>query len=357
MNRLVDIMSFSLPSDVVGSMPDLDRAADYLELAAFFSHDSRTLSSKLLDSISDEPEQNNDEGNPEGQELSEGGTLSAEMESDKDELVALAIEQIVSRQQVLGLTYPFHIEEDGDIIRFDLTDNSLGQIAYVLCLILSDISARPPVLGFELLPDEATRRKLRQYFQFFATAALAAEINGRAWSFGFPRPDHSGFIGKLKEIWKVINDGDVEPQEGASMHAKDDKIDVFAARIPSDEMPGFLFAAAQVTTGRDINEKSLRSHLRVFKERWFHAQPVTVLIPYMIVPFVFSREKFVDHVRVVGNLLHRLRIPIRVSEAKHLVQLGVDIEGYGCLASASQWLRDYRSEALRRKVCLFSGVR
>ena len=350
MTKFVDILSFSLPSDVVGSTPDLDRAADYLELAAFFARDGRTLSSKLADSVLDEPKQNNDEGNPESQELSEGDRLSAETQSDKDELVPLAIEQIANRRKVLGLAYPFHIEEDGDTIRFDLTDDSLGQVAYMLCLILSDLSARPPVLGFELLPDEATKRKLRQYFQFFATAALAAEINGSAWSFGFPRPDHSGFIGKLKEIWKVINDGDVEPQEGASLYAKDDKVDVFAARIPGDEMPGFLFAAAQVTTGRDMDDRSLRSHLRVFMDRWFRARPVTVMIPYMIVPFVFSREKFVDHVRVVGNLLHRLRIPIRVSEAKHLVQFGVDIEGYSCLASASQWLRDYRSEALRRKV-------
>lgn len=339
---------FSLPSDVVGSKPDLDRAADFLELAAFFSRDGRALSSKLADSVTDESERDNDRSNLEDDEPSKGDKLSAEMDSDESELVDRAIQQISSRHEVLGSAYPFRTEDDGNVVRFDMTDNSFGQVAYVFCLILSDISARPPALGAELLPNEEIKRKLRQYFQFFATAALAAEINGRAWSFGFPRLDHSGFIGKLKAIWKIINDGDIERKEGASMYPKDDKIDVFAARIPDDEMPGFLFAAAQVTTGREMDEKSLRNHLRVFKSRWFRTEPVTVMIPYMIVPFVFSRERFVDHVRVVGNLLHRLRVPIRVSEAKHLVEMGIDIEGYSYLRSAAQWLLDYRSEALSR---------
>ena len=324
-----------LPIDEIsGSQPDLDRAADFLELAAFFSPESRIVSSKLADPVSSGIENDFD------------GPITR-IESIEDELVFGAIERIADRRRVLGASYPFSIERDGTIIRFTMIADSLDQIAYIFCLILSDISASSPVLGVELLPNDEDKRKLRQYFQFFATAALAAEIKGRAWSFGFPRLDHSGFIEKLEGIWKIINDGNVGPQKGASISPKDDKIDVFAARVQNDRLPGFLFAAAQVTTGHQLGGKSLKGHISVFKSRWFSTQPVTEIIPYMIVPFVFSHDKFVDHVRVCGNLLHRLRIPIRVSEAEVLVQSGVNIEGYNCLYSAAKWLVRYRYNSLQ----------
>lgn len=333
---MVDIVTrLGLPiTEITGSQPDLDRAADFLELAAFFSQDGRIAASKLADSISSRVEEDDD------------ASTTEEVGAVGGEIVLRAVERIADRQHVLGASYPFSVEQHGMDIHFAIVEGSLGQIAYILCLILSDISASFPALEGELHPNEEDKRKLRQYFQFFATAALAAEIKGSAWSFGFPRPDHSGFIAKLTEIWKVIDDGSIEPQEGASKHPKDDKIDVLAARVQNDRLPGFLFAAAQVTTGREIGGKSLRGHLSVFKSRWFHTQPVTEMIPYMIVPFVFSREKFVDCVRVVGNLLHRLRIPIRVSEAEELVQSGVVIEGYNFLNSASKWLLSYRSKFL-----------
>ena len=54
----------------------------------------------------------------------------------------------------------------------------------------------------------------RHHLQCFAAAAIAAETGGSAWSFGFPRRDHSGFLAKLKEIWDVLKDGTVNPEEG-----------------------------------------------------------------------------------------------------------------------------------------------
>ena len=319
--------------ELIETGPDWDRAADFLELAAFFSHDGTVVSSALAGATSI---------NAEDYDYSDDA-----IESTKHQIATGAALEIEARKQVLGTSYPFEVELNGNRIRFSFTKDSLGQVAYVLCLILSDIASSSPIVAPELLPDDENKRKLRQYFQFFATAALASEIRGRAWSFGFPRIDHSGFIDKLEEIWGVINDGKIEPQEGAPTHPKDDGIDVFAARVHGDRLPGFLFAAAQVTTGREISGKSLKGRLEAFRSRWFCSQPVTEMIPYMIVPFVFPRNKFVGHVREVGNLLHRLRIPTRVSEAEDLVQGGVQIEGYSSLQSVSQWLSDYRSTSLQ----------
>ena len=183
------------------------------------------------------------------------------------------------------------------------------------------------------------------YFQYFATAALAAEVGGASWSFGFPRPDHSSFLTKLKAIWQVIGDGRVEAQAGSPNRPKDDQVDVFAARPHPDHLPGFLLAAAQVATGRDWKNKPLRGHLSAFKSRWFGRQPATDFIPYMIVPFARSREDLIDDVRVMGNMLHRLRVPRKVEEAEQILGAGFAIEAYDRLEEAVRWVADYRSQA------------
>ena len=47
--------------------------------------------------------------------------------------------------------------------------------------------------------------------------------------------------------------------------------------------------------------------------------------------------------RIMGNVLHRLRVPRRVVEAARLVEAGETIEGYDRLAEAAQWVADYRN--------------
>ena len=220
----------------------------------------------------------------------------------------------------------------------------IGQAAYVASLVLSNLRPVSPILGSsDLHPVEDEVRELRGYFQYFATAALAAEIQGDAWSFGFPRPDGSPFLGKLKQIWRELGDGRVEAQIGAPSRPKDDRIDVFAARLPADRLPGFPLAAAQVATGKDTRDKSLKGHLDAFRKRWFSAQPVTEFIAYMIVPFATDDDRFVDDVRTLGNVLHRLRVPRRAAEAGRLVESGTTIEGYERLAGAVRWIIDYRT--------------
>lgn len=112
-----------------------------------------------------------------------------------------------------------------------------------------------------------------------------------------------------------------------------------------DGLPGFPLAAAQVATGRDAKNKSLKGHLGAFRSRWFARQPVTEFVACMIVPFAKADEEFVDDVRVMGNVLHRLRVPRRVEEARRLVEAGVTVEGYDHLREAVQWVTDYRSRA------------
>ena len=52
-----------------------------------------------------------------------------------------------------------------------------------------------------------------------------------------------------------------------------------------------------------------------------------------------------DDVRVMGNVLHRLRVPRRVEEAARLIEEGVTIEGYDRLAEVARWVAEYRHRA------------
>ena len=265
---------------------------------------------------------------------------------DVEDIVTSTVKRIEARQQALGSAYPYELDRNGDILTCMLDHDSVGQAAYISCLVLSNLRPVSPVLnGSPLHPSEAEVKELRKFFQYFATAALGAEIRGNAWSFGFPRSDHSSFLSKLEEIWQIIQDGLVAPQAGAPTQPKDDRVDVFAARPHPDQLPGFLLAAAQVATGKNWTDKSIKNHLGAFKSRWFGPQPVTDFIPYMIIPFARPNEKFIDDVRIVGNVLHRVRVPRKVEEAEQLFEAGIAIEAYDQLNEAVRWIADYRSRS------------
>ena len=327
-------MALYLPIDAVtGSTINVDLAADYLELLAFFADDSTARTSDLANAASLGAAEDH-------------GDIESEMRDGEEGLVSSAVLRIETRRHGVGAAYPYRLDIDGDVLTCELDEESYGQAAYVLSLLLSNLRSVSPVLdGSNLHPGAADVRKLRGYFQCVATAALAAEIQGTAWSFGFPRPDSSGFLKKLKQIWLGLGDGRVEAQAGAPRQPKDDQVDVFAARAHPDRLPGFPLAAAQVATGQNARQKSLRGHLSAFKSRWFGTQPVTDFMVYMIVPFATGDEQFVDDVRVMGNVLHRLRVPRRVTEARQLVEDGVMIEGYGRLAEIARWITEYRIRA------------
>ena len=323
-----------LPADSITSPPiDFNLAADFLELSAFFAETNSAQVSEIKNTIdisaSEDPVDVHDE-----------------MQRGSEEVVSATVNLIDVRGSALGPAYPYKLDEDGDILECVWKGDSLGQTAYILCLILSNLRSISPILdGSTAYPDDAQVSKLRVYFQYFATAALAAEIGGASWSFGFPRPDHSSFLAKLNEIWRVIGDGRVAAQVGSPTRPKDDQVDVFAARPHPDRLPGFLLAAAQVATGHNWQDKSLRGHLSAFKSRWFGPQPATDFIPYMIVPFARSGEELIDDVRVMGNMLHRLRVPRKVEEAEQILGAGFKIEAYDRLDEAVRWVADYRTRA------------
>jgi hypothetical protein len=308
---------------------DPDFSADFLELAAFFA----TGDFVRISDVANEASIGTDEGSFD---------VDYEMRHGDEDIAHEIIQRIKSRVDALGPAYPFRLDAEDDILVYVPAGKSLGQAVYVLSLVLSNLQTS---LLYEspLRPEDSEIRSLRQLFQYISTAALGAEIQGVAWSFGFPRPDGSGFLEKLKAIWSTFEDGVVHRKPGAPTHPKDDNVDVFAARIHRDRQGGFLLAAAQVATGQDWKKKSLLGHMQAFRHRWFADPPVTHFVPYMIVPFAIADTQLRDHVSFLGNVLHRLRVPVRVAEAVKLVETGVaKIETYDELQAVVDWVADYR---------------
>jgi hypothetical protein len=318
------------PHDEIDTnIPNFDLAADYLELTAFFSDQSRAFTKDLINATEIGAE---DDYNDVDEEMTR-----------REEIVSGAVGRIDGRRRALGEAYPFTLDENGDVLTYAGQELSHGRAAYILSLVLSHLKAVSPILdGSAVYPTDTEIVELRKYFQYFATAALAAEINGRAWSFGYPRPDKSNFHTKLAEIWEVLRDGIVQPSIGAPDRRQDDQIDVFAARLHPDRLPGFLLAAGQVATGKNWREKSLRAHLEhVFTSRWFGQQPVTTMVCYHIIPFTRPDDEFFDDCRILGNVLHRLRVPYRVAEAQKLHDQEIAIEAFDQLTAAVDWVKAY----------------
>ncbi len=70
------------------------------------------------------------------------------------------------------------------------------------------------------------------------------------------------------------------------------------------------------------------------------------MVCYHIIPFSRADDSFFDDVRVLGNVLHRLRVPYRVQEAVMLIEQGVLIEAFDLLPKAVQWLKTYSRRGL-----------
>ena len=185
-------MALCLPIDAVtGASIDVDLASDFLELSAFFAPDSTVRTSDLANAASLGAEEDHVD-------------VQNEMQEGEEEIVYTAVNRIDSRLRALGVTYPFALDTSGDVLTCELEEQSFGQAAYILSLVLSNLQAASPVLkGSGHHPDEAEVRQLRAHFQYCATVALAAEVQGDAWSFGSPRPDGSAFL----ESWSRYGDG------------------------------------------------------------------------------------------------------------------------------------------------------
>ena len=277
---------------------------------------------------------NQEDKDPEGGEAAEESFI----ESIKAE--------IRQRQEILDQAYPFHLSDSGESLEETKSIN-FGQCCYVLCLILSHPKSGAVLTG-KYVPE--INNMVRDYFQAVATLAAANEVNGHSFSFGFPRPDHSGFLSKVKAIYATFGEHTAvvsEIPEGASKSPKDEQIDVIAWEPKPDGAAGKFYLLAQVASGANWVSKTISGGpIDSFHKLWFTRQPASRPVPSIFVPICMGN--FIDgscsakidaDTYEFGHIFYRFRIPSLAAKGLELSKgnTSLKIERTDDAARISEW--------------------
>lgn len=221
-------------------------------------------------------------------------------EAEFDEWLNPIIRCIERRSNSLSDAYPFSLDDNADVLEFtgQLSDNRVGHIVYLLCLVLS------------ALPDSAVAQPttldvtndIRDRFQSCAAWAAAGFIGGCCHVLGWPRPEGDSLTKALESVYhSFMADGESEVRSGqvpgTSGAEKDAGIDVIAWKPRHDRMSGKVYLVGQVASGKNWRDKAVSPDVASLHANWFNVQPVSIAIPAMFIPFSLEPE--------VGATLHQ----------------------------------------------------
>ncbi len=302
-------------------LEDVHVVCDWLEFSALCSESSAYSFASLQREW--DVHRNYEDTDPEG----DNSTEDAFIENVKSE--------ILERHKLLDISYPFELNESGESLkRSDAV--TFGGYAYLLCLFLSHPTAGIIFSGKKIPEIDNT---VRNYFQAISTIASSAEVIGNAYSFGFPRPDKSGFLTKLSQIYEHFGENTAVVTAipaGASSSPKDEQIDVIAWSEAKDGAAGKYYLLGQVASGANWNSKSIKGGpIDSFHMLWFTRQPASASIASIWVPICMgnfiddsSKDKVNAESYEFGHIFYRFRIPILADQGLGLVetQTGLIIE-------------------------------
>ncbi|WP_292993159.1 hypothetical protein [Nitrosomonas sp.] len=267
---------------------------------------------------------------------------------------------IRERMEFLKDCYPFRFSENDEELIYDKDDLNNGSVIYLFCLFLSNTN------NDDIFDDASffeINNKVRDLFQACATWAAAGEVEGHAYSFGFPRPDHSGFLVKLTAIYQHFSDGKVRntPLPGSSVSPKDEEIDIIAWRPRQDNAAGTYYLLGQVASGHNWPDKSIMGTIDAFHETWFEIQPASKSISAMFIPFNIipnraetREDKISILTRKFGSIFYRYRIPFFAKRGLEISKTdrGLTIERTAEIDNIFGWVRGVIEKF--RKACVYS---
>ncbi len=291
---------------------------------------------------------------------------------DENLLQEKRLQQVVSafdeRRKAMEDSYPYQVTPDG--LQLCLRDElEPGAWAYLFCLI---VSAAAPDGLLDSEPVKPDLKRARELFQVCATLAAAGFRCGPAFSTGWPRPDRSQFLAKLREVYDHFGDAVVvhaSPPPGAQARAKDDEIDVIAWQHTTDPGPRVGYFLGQAASGQNWDMKSLKGHVDAFHGTWFLSSPPTPMVG-TIMPFCLAspsdaaalEHEEQEHVLAAirghnrrhalehGELLYRHRVARFVAAGLALHARGVGpIERVADLPQVEAYVRAFRAQL--RKGC------
>jgi hypothetical protein len=250
------------------------KVADWLELEALASPDGRigfgTLTSATALGENEQP------------------INIADEDIAEDQLVLRVQNEISRRHKTIGNDYPFRIDPKGRALQVVDPITPVGSV-YLFCLFLSHAFDRT-IVPAKLAPS--VTNKVRDLFQACSTVAAGGFVVGPAISFGFPRPDGSGFLTALHRVYKMFGDGKPRKKArvAASKKLKDNGIDIIAWKPTKDDLPCTHYLIGQVASGKDWFGKSVKTDREHFHDYWFEDKPGSQPHDAMFIPLNLEPE-------------------------------------------------------------------
>jgi hypothetical protein len=213
------------------------------------------------------------------------------IESGRNRLFQSVLDEFEYRERILGTSYPFKIDWKKTTVSTDMesaVDNT-GKLVYLCCLLGSCLRRH----RFERSQSVAlAKRQLPNVFQVCACLAAGGFTLGEVVSFGFPRPESSGFLSALGSAYQRFKIGSVihAVPPGVTSDTKDGGIDIIAWLDHPDTMPSKFYVLGQCASGTDWKNKSVVESARSFHTIWFSRLPAWHFTPAMFIPF-FSHDE------------------------------------------------------------------
>ena len=264
-------MSILIPLSLTSEVSTL---ADWMELQAFSSPNKIATVSDIIgiSHIDDELDDEND---------------ALETDERVEEQIDEIFSELGRRLDISDTQYPFTINSGGTILTLQ-KDRSAGQYAYLFCLLVSEWR-RSQIVPTQIFTPIS--ESVEDLFQICSTVAAAGLLNGCAISFGFPRPDKSGFLEALRRTFEGgMREGQVVPKAlpGVESRTKDGGIDIIAWRHFPDELPGKLHLFGQCASGRNYRAKPVGGFIKRFHGDWFICPPGSQVVEAIFIPFMLE---------------------------------------------------------------------
>ncbi len=219
------------------------------------------------------------------------------LEPENDFLSERVYEELAYRERVLGTLYPFVLSSEygkwslrrrGSVSESEQAAHN----CYLCCLLISAIHS-------DLLPmtnDHEVFKSSAKAMQVEAYLAAAEILGGRAYWFGFPRPDGTGMLEAIQDLAEKM-DTAVAPAArptGLSPNAADGTVDIVVWRPFLDGQAASVVAYGQVASGKNWKAKSIKSFIDGDFLPWFVKAPSHRHIEVLFVPIPQHHEQVED---------------------------------------------------------------
>ena len=325
-------------------------AADWVELTAMLSFRQTSSKADLVRSLSILEESEHELVDLiiiNAEDTSE--ELEEEILQSKSELWASDVrEELATRRADLGEAYPFGIVDAGSTWRlvYQYEADRHDHLFYSCCLLIT--ARRHGLIRYEV-PE------MDRILQIIAYLVAGRIVEGTAYWFGYPRPDHTGKMADaVKKLLRCIgfDSHALGPPVWSVGTENDGGIDVVAWKNFGDSLPSRLVVYGQVASGRNWEDKPVDRYVSVFRS-WLGDYGQEHYIPAIFIPW----QQYVHEERTRDRDFRQRVIELSIRREKTLgltVDRGRIAElatrttstGNGDEAEWISYLLDWRSKVL-----------